>query len=83
MLNEDRDRNTVGTAQQIIKKLLHPLGLEVIQYRQDTLGVNPFSDIKTFVGHYNRPVVFDVGANIGQSVRNFKMCLPSSVIQLL
>jgi FkbM family methyltransferase len=43
------------------------------------MGRDPFEDIRWLTSS-PRPIVFDVGANIGQSVKNFRSCLESPVI---
>jgi FkbM family methyltransferase len=43
------------------------------------MGWDPFEDIRWLTSS-RRPIVFDVGANIGQSVKNFRNCLESPEI---
>jgi len=43
-------------------------------------GIDPFNDMAYFLRGNPSPVICDVGANEGQTVQNFKLVLPSSVI---
>jgi FkbM family methyltransferase len=45
-----------------------------------TAGVNPLMDMAQLMRADARPVIFDVGANIGQSVRKFRNRFPTSLI---
>ena len=37
---------------------------------------NPFDDIKRLLGNKSSPIIFDVGANVGQSINQFLNVLP-------
>jgi FkbM family methyltransferase len=43
-------------------------------------GVNALADIAVLLAVVPAPIVFDVGANIGQSVTTFRELLPSSIV---
>jgi FkbM family methyltransferase len=43
-------------------------------------GQSSFDDMRVFIGRDERPVIFDVGANVGQSARHFRQTFPSSLI---
>jgi FkbM family methyltransferase len=43
-------------------------------------GVSPTYDIGCFLKEVPRPLIFDVGANIGQTVEKFKLKFPSATI---
>jgi FkbM family methyltransferase len=55
-------------------------GVEISRYSPDEKGKDPFSDMQRLLAGWKAPVVFDVGANVGQSVALFKEAFPSSVI---
>ncbi len=63
-----------------VKSLFHKFGYEVSMYRPANIGESPLSDIEKLI-HKTRPqIVFDVGANIGQTIEAFRDMLPESVI---
>jgi FkbM family methyltransferase len=47
---------------------------------QITARVDPFSDMQRFIPADTRPVILDIGANAGQTVKRFTASCPSSVI---
>ena len=63
-------------AKNIIQSLATHLGVRIVR----DLGRDPRSDIRKFMRPTSAPVIFDVGANRGQSVRFFKARFPQSVI---
>jgi len=72
----------------LVRNLLKKTGYDIVKYRSavdDTIteipfGINPFEDISFFLKNNASPVIFDVGANIGQSVDDFKKVFPDSII---
>ena len=50
-----------------------------ITYAPDGLGGSPFLDLQRLIGH-DHPLVFDVGANIGQSIERFRLTFPRAEI---
>jgi FkbM family methyltransferase len=60
-----------------IKKALLHLGYEVRRIRPEQIGHDPFKDMQRLVDS-KAPVLFDVGANRGQSVAAFREYFPSS-----
>lgn len=62
-----------------IKKLVENL-TDTHIYRLLPRGINLFEDIKNQLPMYHANVVFDVGANVGQSVRNYLNWFPRSQI---
>ncbi len=72
------------TLKKTIQKFASRLGYDVRRTPSlettPALGVSPFSDMKQFVPTSARPLILDVGANLGQSVDRFKEAFPSSVI---
>lgn len=70
------------SAKKIVKEIFRALGLEIGIYRPDMnlegpnlLGASHLSDIKRLT-RSNPSIVFDVGANRGQSVRDYKALVP-------
>lgn len=68
------------TIKQSIRDLIRKLGYDVTRYNPEELGCEPFRDMKFFLNGLKHPVIFDVGANIGQSVDSFKQTFPDSLI---
>lgn len=66
----------------ILKKALHSLGFEIFRYNNHrfSLGIDAFKDIGKLASNDGRIIVFDVGANEGQSVKHFKGLFPSCEI---
>ena len=65
---------------RLIRYLLRRIGYDVMRYRSGELGRDPFQDMKFFLSGLKSPTIFDVGANIGQSVDNFRRAFPDSSI---
>lgn len=63
-----------------LKRLLFSLGLDVSRARGGVLGNQPHRDIDALLAGTIRPMVFDVGANIGQSIHRFKAQIPDAII---
>lgn len=75
------------SAKSTVKELFHALGFDISRYRSNlnsptvnVLGINPVTDVKRLVHKNHRVIIFDVGANIGQSVKRFKHLIPQSEI---
>jgi hypothetical protein len=62
------------------KRLMRTLGYEVTRYNPILPGRDPYVDMKRFSGSFDSPVIFDVGANLGQSIQKFKDEFPQGVI---
>lgn len=59
------------------------LGYDIKKYDASALGYSLQDDAKTLISYicqHNAPVIFDVGANIGQSAKSFKEWFPQSII---
>jgi FkbM family methyltransferase len=63
---------------RLIRYLLRSVGYDITRHRQWRLGLDPFEDMRYFTKGIKRPIIFDVGANKGQSVDNFKRMFPDS-----
>jgi hypothetical protein len=62
-----------------IRRLLRKFGYDIIVHIPKPLGINPMMDIKKFI-NCKKPVVFDIGANIGQTVTEIKQHYKHSII---
>lgn len=69
-----------------VRKAFNLVGLDLILYRptlkpveEAPIGINVLSDVRRLL-RANPPIVFDVGANIGQTVQTYKGLLPESEI---
>lgn len=58
---------------KILKSIIRVFGYDLKKYRPSTLGVDPIFDMQQIVGAGCEHItIFDVGANIGQSIHLFK-----------
>ena len=62
-----------------IRQIIHKLGYQITRYDPSALGNNPLNDMAKFL-HNDCPIVFDVGANIGQSIDKFSSQFPRCII---
>jgi len=58
----------------LVRAIAAKLGYEI------TRRVDAFADMRRFVPSDTRPVIFDIGANVGQTAKQFKANFPSAVI---
>jgi FkbM family methyltransferase len=65
---------------QLIQRLMHKMGREIVPYHPNHYGYDHIRDIKRLLSATEQPIVFDVGANVGQTVATFREALPQSVI---
>lgn len=63
-----------------IKKTLLHLGYEVHRIDPERIGRDPYEDMKRLLDSERAQILFDVGANRGQSVAAFRAHLPASII---
>lgn len=63
-----------------LKNLLNTFGYEIRKQRPDLLGVDPFQDVARLRTSSTAPVIFDVGANNGQTVLKLKSYWPDARI---
>jgi FkbM family methyltransferase len=59
---------------QLLKRVFRRFGYEIS--RIDNIGVDPFTDMARFLPTGERWVIFDVGANVGQSAEKFRTTFP-------
>src|ERR1700722_10440774 len=63
---------------RMVRKLLRRMGYSIARV-EGGIGGEPFGDMARFLPD-NSPLVFDVGANVGQSIRNFRVSFPNAEI---
>lgn len=63
-----------------IRRIIRRGGFDIIRFNRDQIGVYPFIDMQRLLNGHTHPVIFDVGANVGQSVHKFRDAFPSSCI---
>lgn len=68
-----------STIKRHVRHVINGLGFDIVQLGPDRLGENPIKDMRTFLRN-DHPVVFDVGANVGQSVEWFRRSFPQCFI---
>jgi FkbM family methyltransferase len=66
------------TIRRLIRKLLNAGGYDIRPYQ--SMGRNPFEDMRLLLGLEPQPIVLDVGANVGQSIDVFRSYFPTSTI---
>ncbi len=64
-----------------LKNILYNFGFKISKINQNQLqNENPFYAIKKSLIDKNNIILFDVGANLGQSIKKMKMEFPTSII---
>jgi len=64
-----------------LKKILHKFGYKISKVYQNQLqDDNPFYGIKKSLIDKNNIILFDIGANLGQTIKKMKMEFPTSKI---
>jgi FkbM family methyltransferase len=71
-------------AKRVVWRTTHAVGFEVKRYRRHARppawGRDSLDDIGALLNAVPQPVVFDVGANVGQSVATFRRLLPDCTL---
>lgn len=62
----------------MIRWLPRKLGYDI--HRTDLPWQNPYDDMQRMVSRVDRPTIFDVGANVGQTVDRFRSLIPNCTI---
>jgi FkbM family methyltransferase len=65
---------------KLTKDTLFKLGYRLTHINAPGIGVDPFSDFQRCLGPTERPTIFDVGANAGQSIEWFKRVWPAGIL---
>ena len=65
---------------RVIKQIVNKFGYDIVRMNQmDQIGKNPLNDMEKFL-HNDHPMIFDVGANVGQSIQKFRDIFPRCTI---
>ena len=79
----------MNIVKRTIRRIVRGAGFDIVRFQEDPLvvrfqgdgiGVTPFEDMRHFLEGQESPVIFDVGANIGQSVKKFRDLFPKCLI---
>jgi FkbM family methyltransferase len=65
---------------KLTKDTLFKFGYRLSRAHTPGVGADPFSDMQRLLGPKERPVIFDVGANEGQSIEWFKRVWPMATM---
>jgi FkbM family methyltransferase len=67
-----------------IRKLIRRLGFDIVRYGnghgEEEIGIDPFADMRRYLPEVSSPLIFDVGANVGQSIDRFNRAFLSPII---
>jgi FkbM family methyltransferase len=63
-----------------VRRALHRLGYDITKFKANVPGQNPFADMERFVVDGPATTIFDVGANVGQSIERFRLHYPQAHI---
>lgn len=70
----------MGFAANIIKGFARRIGFDIVRIQPDRPGRDPFLDMQRLYAHSGAekpPLIFDVGANVGQSLQLFRSHFPN------
>lgn len=70
----------MGMIKDVIRNLSHRIGYDIARYSPAMPGRNPFIDMSHYVNINDPLLIFDVGANVGQSVLTLKEKFPASTV---
>lgn len=56
-----------------VRRIFHRLGYDISHYDVNEPGKNPFLDMQRFVADDPNTTIFDVGANVGQTIERFRL----------
>lgn len=64
---------------QLVRQFINRRGYDIVRFDPTKVGNNPIDDIRRFLQN-DHPIVFDVGANTGQTVETFRTGFPKCTI---
>ena len=64
---------------RIVRHIIRKFGFDIVRFSPDQFGKFPLDDMAKFI-HNQRPVIFDVGANEGQSIHRFRSQFPRCIV---
>lgn len=70
----------VNTYMNVIRNTLKQIAFNLLDQRKQR-GYHLLNDLKFYSQHYPIQMIFDVGANIGQTVDSFKIAFPKAHIE--
>jgi len=71
--------NVRNTMVLLLQRLLNPLDVRIVKLNPNKVrGIDPFSDLAFLLQHKPDPIIFDVGANDGETVQEFIARFPSA-----
>ena len=70
----------MSSLKQSVRNLGASFSAKILRRRPPEIGQSAQADMKRFVGANARPLILDVGANTGQTVKRFRKAFPSSII---
>ncbi len=70
----------MGASKRFLASVAESFRTEILDRPPTEVGQSALADMKRFVPADARPVILDVGANTGQSVKRYRKTFPSSVI---
>lgn len=62
-----------------VRKFFRKMGYDIIKFKKDKIGLYPYYDMRKFVNS-KKPMLFDVGANLGQTVKDFNEAFTKATI---
>jgi len=63
-----------------INKILLPFGFQINRVPENVEAQKTFDEIHQILNNEEKPIIFDVGANEGQSIARFRQIFPTSII---
>ena len=76
----ERATYRMPSLKQSVRNLGASFSAKILRRRPPEIGQSALADMKRFVGANARPLMLDVGANTGQTVKRFRKTFPSSII---
>jgi FkbM family methyltransferase len=64
---------------QTIRHIIRKFGYDIVRFNPGQIGKDPRDDMARFL-HNDRPIIFDVGANVGQSIDSFRFKFPRCIV---
>ena len=68
----------MGAIRTLIRSAIHAVGYDL--HRLAPIGRDPFVDMRTLIPAKRKITIFDVGANVGQTIRSLRETFPQSTI---
>ncbi len=62
-----------------IREIVRKFGFDIIRFKTEEMGLYPYKDILKFISS-KKPMLFDLGANTGQTIKDFREVFKSSTI---